>query len=65
MVGLLHTSPGGYSSQIPDLRAAAKLEPSNTSVAQELTKVTDTLKRKTVSKVISKFNKRIILLMYF
>ncbi|KAK0449273.1 hypothetical protein EV421DRAFT_1780951 [Armillaria borealis] len=33
-----------------DLRVAAKLEPSNTSIAQELTKVTDTLKRKTVSK---------------
>ncbi|KAK0244398.1 hypothetical protein EDD85DRAFT_807910 [Armillaria nabsnona] len=33
-----------------DLRAAAKLEPSNTSIAQELTKVTDNLKRKTVSK---------------
>ncbi|KAK0188216.1 TPR-like protein [Armillaria mellea] len=33
-----------------DLRAAAKLEPSNTSIAQELTKVTDASKRKTVSK---------------
>ncbi|KAK0503827.1 hypothetical protein EDD18DRAFT_1130880 [Armillaria luteobubalina] len=33
-----------------DLRAAAKLEPSNTSIAEELTKITDTLKRKTVSK---------------
>ncbi|KAK0222015.1 hypothetical protein IW262DRAFT_1377548 [Armillaria fumosa] len=33
-----------------DLRAAAKLEPSNTSIAQEIIKITDTLKRKTVSK---------------
>ncbi|KAK0487272.1 hypothetical protein IW261DRAFT_1446869 [Armillaria novae-zelandiae] len=33
-----------------DLRAAAKLEPSNTSIAQELTKITGALKRRTVTK---------------
>ncbi|KAK0201625.1 hypothetical protein DFS33DRAFT_1348839 [Desarmillaria ectypa] len=33
-----------------DLRAAAKLEPSNTSIAQEIAKVTDAIKRTTISK---------------
>ncbi|KAK0464701.1 TPR-like protein, partial [Desarmillaria tabescens] len=35
-----------------DLRAAAKLEPSNTSITQEIAKVTDAIKRTTISNPI-------------